>query len=718
MSTQFMLAKSTDPVYLALAKWNSELVLSGSAAGSEEPLDDGRGYTVEGSPKPLSRPRLKVARRPDVFYPGPDVRFEQRDDGLHLVAVFEEDRANRVAGTLPFPVQVKSVQLAYGDTANDVLDFPEHLPEPGDPETGPAFKIEADAIVPAERKAEIIAALLTRDKTTWNVNLEFKWTRIVSGPQPLPPHPIVTRPIMFKPALLSPAMLRIAGDSPAVATKTVAMTERTALLRAILVAPTTPSPPQPRREEKTYSIPRPMKAYYPNPANAISKENSPIYAAVDDNYMQVEWMQFGNLQEQSWFRPTPIQGTVYVLPDGYRLQVNEVTGQPSIEAILLRKNSSGELVDTLDPSQYKVRLTLKVRPTFNPERLNNLRAHIRGLTTNQVKYAEFVLGGYSAARFVPDPSLAGVGELFAGSTAGERDMINPAEPFTLTYEGNAEFIDMLFKKLRPDGEGINGSVVLDLVGPGKTTVKQSVPVLLSLGKLAPVQLPWSFTPPPAPAPGTTPEPDDLLPRELKLTNASRVDVTLGGLTAYALQESPVTRRVDAYYSAKSDVTWPRTLPPGSSQVVHLTIEGENPLCNAWDIALVDCQTKTSADLVVNQIFDAATSGVRGWKVDIDCPPFAFFDQLSPEDKAKMADVVAFEVEVRRFGSDLVEEARLTRQTPSGAVLLSRTVADFISDRAVGRSTFEYRQRTVHITRADDWTPWRQESGKNMSVFLT
>jgi hypothetical protein len=153
-------------------------------------------------------------------------------------------------------------------------------------------------------------------------------------------------------------------------------------------------------------------------------------------------------------------------------------------------------------------------------------------------------------------------------------------------------------------------------------------------------------------------------------------------------------------------------------VIQLTVDDPAPLYNAWEIALVDAGTSTSSELVLGSLFDAATGGVRGWKVAVECPPLAFFDQLSPGDKTAMQDVVAVEVEVRRAGSTASEEVRLTRQAPAGAVLLSRTVADFVSDRATGRSTFEYRQRVLRVTRAEEWSPWRSETGSAVSVFLS
>src|SRR6185436_17714497 len=183
---------------------------------------------------------------------------------------------------------------------------------------------------------------------------------------------------------------------------------------------------------------------------------------------------------------------------------------------------------------------------------------------------------------------------------------------------------------------------------------------------------------------------DNLPREITLRNPTGVKVTLGNVQAHALQKSPVTGHVDAWYAAGPDGAWPRTLEPGASAKVQLAIQDEKPLYNAWDVALIDCHASTTADLVLGSIFDAATAGVRGWQV---------------------------EVEVRRKGSQATEEVRLTRPAASGVVLLSRTVADFVTDRSVGRSTFEYRQRAVRLTRADAWTDWREETGSAVSVFL-
>ena len=720
---ELTVGKGTDPVFMALTKWNSELVLSGVApTGNEDPVTDGKAYVVQGQPKPFCRPFVKVAWR-SGFQPGPEVRFEQRDDGMHLTVAFEEDAARRAAGAVPFQVKVNSVRLTYGPDPSDVVAFSEPLQEPLDPNAGPAFRIEVDAVVPPERKSRIVAALQAAGAAAWRVALEFQWIKIIPAqPQQQGGRPTgVVVSNVVRPGQLQMHMAVRDQEAPAPAVDDTALAQAAMLnaqivtatrpqrLNQILVAQTVVKPvPQPTQKLITVNIDRALQAEYPN----NTPENRAIFAAVDGDYVQVGWQSTAN----GWFQPTPIQDTVYTLPHAYRLQVDVQTGLPSIRALLLRKNAAGEISDTLDPTNYKVRLTLKARPDFDAERLNSLRALIRAQSSNTVKYADLVLGGYSAARFIPDSALAGLGELFAGLTAGGKESFDPAEGFTLTYEGNAEFIDLLFQRLK--GEGIEGTVEFDLKQPGDKTQKQSVPVVLTLRNLASFPLPWTFVPPAPSADGTTPDPSALLPHAITIKNQATVPVALAGLHAHALQKSPVTGRVQDWFEAKPDGTWPRTLPAGQSAQVTFALSNNKELFNAWDIALVDSRTAASTELVLSEIFDAATSGVRGWKVQVDCPPLQFFDRLSAEDQARMSDLAAIEVEVRRLGSTAVDEVRLTKQTPTGVILLSRTVADFVSDRATGRSTFEYRQRALRLTRAEEWSNWRPETGSAVSVFLS
>jgi len=105
-------------------------------------------------------------------------------------------------------------------------------------------------------------------------------------------------------------------------------------------------------------------------------------------------------------------------------------------------------------------------------------------------------------------------------------------------------------------------------------------------------------------------------------------------------------------------------------------------------------------------------------VTVDSPPLQFFSQLTPAEQAAFATLVRIEVEVRRAGSADLQEARLTRDRPESFVLLSRTVADFISDRATGRSVFEWRRRLLYTTKAGDWSEWEPETGSSLSVYLT
>jgi hypothetical protein len=698
-------ARPADPVFVAWRRWNTDLVLTGAApASSDEPTADGRAYAVEGAAQKYCRPFVRVAWRTG-WLEGPEVRFEQRDDGMHLTVAFEEDPAQRAAGAAPFDVRITSVRLVYGPDPADVLAFTDVTQEPGAKDAaGPAFRVEADTLVPGdERRARIVAAM-QRGAPRWVVTLEFQWVKLTPAP---------ARPPAGPAAGAAPGGLRVAARVPWAAADRVAVrpaavpAPRPAMIRAILATPV--APPPPTREVRTLTIERRLNAEYPD-----SPENRPIFAAVTGDYTQAGWRSSAH----GWYQPTPIQDTVYCLPDAYRLQVDPVTGRPSIQAVLLRKQEGAEPADDLDPTLYRTRLTLRARPDFDVNRLASLRALIRAESSNQVRYADLVLGGYGAARFLPDDSLAGLGELFAGSTAAGREALDPAQGFAVTYEGNAEFADLIFQRLR--GEGIGGVVELDLTEPGGRTRKHQVPVTLTLRQPAPLALPLELAAEEAALPDET----GLLPQQFRVRNPTPVPVRIAGLQAHAVQRSPITGRALEWCPARPEqVAFPLALAPGDARVLRLRLDppadGTGPaqaVYNSWDLALADARPETSEQLMLDQLFDAATGGVRGWKVEVECPAFAFFDRLTPEDRARMEDVIALEVEVRRAGTDAVEEVKLTRDKPRDRVLLSRTVADFVSDRATGRSKLQYRRRVLRIVRAEAWSDWTDESGTSLTVF--
>lgn len=778
-ASELMLARQSDPVYAARRRWNDVLVLSGTQPSFSEPPRDGTAWHPDGSTQAYGWPQVRVAWRQTLMPgPGPELRFASRDDGLHLSVQLQEDPSRRVEGTLPFLVQVRGLRLVYGPAAADVLSFTEWLAEPRDPLSGPAFTIEADVLVPQdERRARLIAALQSVGVAHWEITLAFEWVQTITvthDPAPAPPPwrpPIEVLPPMhgplqpFDPApVLRPVRPRLSAAQRAISPETALALDATDLtLDATALAPAValqppaarfdaslpaaridaslllgrsdpsllvarsdalvqlyrmPVPPRTTTttETRTETFVRSLPADYP----PTTPENRAIYAVMGGQETGARWQQsaFG------WFLPSAVPETVYCLPDAYRLAVDETTGLPAVSALLLPAGPPGPTgapVDSLDPRLFKVRLSMKVRPDFDAARLQSLRAQLRALSDGTLPFADLVLGGYAGARFEPDPSLAGLGELFAGSTAATRDQVDAEHGFTLTYEGSAEFIDLLFQRLRH--EGIEGSVVLALQQPGGELAQHPVPLVLSLRELAPVTLAWTFAaaPPPVPDPAAAEapavDPTALLPRQIRLRNALPVPVDLDALAAVALERSPLTRRVQACYPAVADGAWPRRLAPGEVQTVSLGFPAEVPLFNTWDIALIDCRVHSDGEQVLSRLFDAAGNGVRGWQVAVECPPLAFFDQLPADDQTRFRDVVAVEIELRRRGAPDAEEVRLTRAAPRGSALLSRTVADFISDRAVGRSVFEVRRRLLRVASADGWSEWTEETGAAVSVYF-
>jgi hypothetical protein len=258
-----------------------------------------------------------------------------------------------------------------------------------------------------------------------------------------------------------------------------------------------------------------------------------------------------------------------------------------------------------------------------------------------------------------------------------------------------------------------------------------VPVQLSLHSLAPLVLPVDLVsapgapatddgaaaPPAAAATDGAPATASPATR-FRIRNATQRTVTVAGVQGVALQRSPITGMVREAFPAKlADPAAPLSLVPGADTTVALRTDPADAVWNAWDVELADARPVLSDELVLSELFDAATSGVRGWQVAIDCPPLAYFDQLKPEEKAPLDGLTAVEVQVRRPASpDDVESARLTFAKPQSAVLLSRTIADFIADRATGRSTFQWRRRLLRTTRSDPWSEWQQDTGNNLSVY--
>ncbi|HEY2292734.1 MAG TPA: hypothetical protein VGM86_18690 [Thermoanaerobaculia bacterium] len=718
--TQIQVARAVDPELILLTQFNQSPGSGGAQpAGTEEPLADDRAYTAQGTGQRLCRPFLKVARRSGLV-PGPALGFEQRDDGLHLVATFEEDSAKRLAlgaDVLPFDIRVTAVALRFGGQPEDVLAFGDPLQIPGAaPAAGAAFRIEADALVPEDdRRARLISSLKTRDGASWQVKMEFHWVKVVpaAGGGSTPPGKVkIFKPPHLEPLQAAAPLTKInladaaaVSHQPAVAAqplKVGAVREptfvsvRPDVLREI-VGRRRRVFPQPTTQVETLSLERDWPAWYPTE----TEENRAIFAAVDNDYAVAAWQSSAH----GWYQPTPIQDTVYCLPDAYGLALDPVTGLPSIQAVLLRKNAGAAPADDLDPAAYITRLTLRAVPQFSPERLSSLRTLLRGESDHQLVYCDLVLGGYSAARFVADESLAGIGQLFAGASAGDQPTINPGEGFTLTYEGNTEFADLIFQRLK--GEGIGGSVELDLRQPGNTVLKQRVPVRLTVRELTPLKLPLSLTAPAAPS-------------DFELANPAARPVQVRGIEAYALRVSPVTGRVYEFFPAAApEIAWPLHLGPGESRPLRLAVQPGDAVYNRWDVELLDALPEDTGALLLDQVFDAATGGVRGWKIEVSSPPLEFFDQLKPEEQAALAGVMALEVQIRRAGSASSEKVKLSRAQPRGQVLLSRTVADFLSDRATGRSAFEYRRRLLRLTSADPWgDTWQSESGSILTVYVT
>jgi hypothetical protein len=474
------------------------------------------------------------------------------------------------------------------------------------------------------------------------------------------------------------------------------------------VAPTPGDPPPPLTSgaavvghPRTVTVERRWPADFPD-----TGVNKHIYAALEGTGTLHDWQS----SAAGWFQPSPVQDTVNCLPTTYRLAVDEATGLPAVQMFLLPKDGAGPA----DPARYQIRLALRVVPWFDPNKLEQLRALVRGMSDGTVKYADLVLGGYRAARYVPDETLAGLGELLAGLTVGGGEAIDPANGFFVTYLGDAETIGVVLRMLQDErGEGIGGSVELDLANPAGSQ-KQRVPAQLSFRRLAPVPLRWEpVPPPPAPAVGEGPP----LP-ELLVTNPARRPVKLTGIRAFGLERSPISGRVGGWQKATPEgVEGPLMLAPAQAGRVRLRLDDPAAPVNAWDISVAAAEPELDRQLVLNELFDLATGDAPPWRVEVTCIPLEEFDQLPPDEQAAIAHVKV-EVEVcRPDRPDTVQDVILTRDKFSGHVDLHRTVADVLGGDAASRSAFEWRRRLHHPTGPGDWSDWDSDSGTTLSVYI-
>ncbi|CAE7340480.1 unnamed protein product, partial [Symbiodinium pilosum] len=744
---KLQLVPERDPFNIAFAAFNKQIALSGNVPQLERtPSSDGRSYAVEGRSKRYSRPALRLAQR-GGWEPGPEVRFVRAEDGsLRLAVAFEEDpdAEHRADGALPFAVKVTSVALepADGSGAWSRLAFDQTLLQIplGQGDDGPAFRIEAEALLPNEGEATQIASALQRDGgARWKIALEFDWvpkqirrssnrsgrsTGFVATPILLHRAPVVTAQPMVaararvdRTSLNSSAVLRLvkearvtpqprggrggSGDRPQTATAMPAGGLKRVKLNGVIdkiVAGQIETPvldTQPDNDVRTQRIVRSIAAHYPPQFPA----HEPIYAALTGAGSHLGW----RASAHGLFQPADLRDTCYILPDRFLLARNAESTLPEVTGILLEPQeipSGTSLEDALI-----TRLTFRVVPYIDPARLVELRKLIRAETSNEVVYSDLTIGGYKSARFVPDQALQGLGEFLTGAREAESREVTPEAGFAITYEGRAEFTSLLFDKLR--GEGIRGEVEFELEQQSGDLLRQRVPVLLALDDTAPLEPTWSFAFADPQDPGSQ--------RVLEITNPYARELEVDALTLTALSRSTVTGEILDFRHADLGRDNLR-LQPGTTETVGLDFGADDAAWNVYELVFGDVALDVDPQQSLQALYDTFVNTVRSWKITVTAPQFVGFDHLPDEMQQHVAQILTFEVELRRPGLSRTVSARVSRDTPEAEVFLDRRLADLLKESS--ETAYEYRRRIVRFTSATAWSDWQTTTDASLILFST
>lgn len=391
------------------------------------------------------------------------------------------------------------------------------------------------------------------------------------------------------------------------------------------------------------------------------------------------------------YRPTTSPDTFYFLPQDFRINVNEHSGDPKIAIAM---------VTGTDPSQmegYRIKINLQLVPYFNPKAKKDLFTILDKESGGVIKYCDLRLGGFSSANFKLRDAFAGDNAVFRGKVPDQIDKIDPVSGFTLTVDCTLESFDF-FKREIKDGFTI-GDIIFDLPyenAQGQQTLQQSVPVYLDIRKLAGIPL------------GTAALISDTSINGFSVINNNSFPVSLGGVEVTLLSE--INRSVyDADYIIGVQATWPKTLVPAQQEDVLLIAEEIDvlPEETCWTQLISEPFGVTlteDPDKILAKVIDYATGDPQIWELQVNCPLFERWAELDENTLLPYRQIDRVEVEIKNSNGNSFA-VMLSRTQHTGLVKMASSIAQILKTQQLSDRQYQYRIRTHYILDQTPWTEW-------------
>lgn len=686
-------------------------------AVGQEPTADGVAYT-DTAGTAWYRPQLGVAARGAGRRPGPDVWFLKDDDGVITLTWTLDVRpfGGQPEGAQPLPLTVTAVALVWAD-GRRAFDPPGLTPVEGHATDQAAFRVQGGAQLTKAEAAQLESAM-NHPESAARLEVTYTYTYTVQTPVEPDAGPVVDRPdvvvrdhrrsrILRTPKLASRFLQPFAATRAVDAATTAAASADLAVVPALqpgatdlVFARRRVSPAlrdlvlqvdlqqviatqQTRPESRTQTVTRTVPFVF----EPSDEQNGPIYRSLHGSAnLGTQWQHGAG----GWVRESVFPNTVNRLPDAMRLAWNPELGGPHMVPTLHR-DADG---------RPRVRLLLRLAPYQDA----NARVTVRRLLG--MPAASIVIGEVASSTMRLGGSFPE--EL---SVVGDAGAPAPLTGVDLTLDLSLAYYQLFCQQIAtPVGVPGQVSVVLDAppAPDGGTTPPAPETTTVGVGiRLDRVDdLPCTLT-----------VPDTLSPSTVTLTNASGIDLVLGGAAVTLLQTDADSAVPVDTFPGRCTSRFPLTVAAGAS--VELAVEpdvdpgdtsAEGFLWNAVLLEVLDKKMTTTPDVMLAHVHELAGGSEISRDITVSSPLFST-GTLPP----KWADLASIEVEVTPPGGHPVSVV-LSLAAPSQQVAAAITLQAVAAGASGGITTVSYRVRNNYLDHQGAFGPPQSSSGSELVAY--